>query len=155
MNIKIAMLLLCLAGCGSGGGGSKATAVDTNNHGYGFAYDVQGAAGMKLRYTPILTAADPLSNPVFLENIYTQVEECTGVSAPDPFVILLPQGSLPNGWFGETLNTPSLVLIGSVPMSLNVPRHEFIHYLLFVETGDGDATHTSKFFLDRAAGGCA
>jgi len=154
MNIKIAMLLLCLAGCGGGAGDEG-----SNNHGYGFAYDVQGATGLKLRYTPILTSADPMSNPIFLENIFAQVETCTGMSAPAPFVILVPPGSMgidPDTGLtilGKTDRDPNLILIGDPDLS--IPRHEYIHYLLIVNTGDGDGKHKSKFFDLRSNGGCA
>lgn len=150
MRILLLTFLLLLSACGSVGDTSSA------NHGYGFEYDVQGTTGLKLRYTPTLTAADPLSNPIFVENIYAQVQACTGMSAPPPFVIMVAAGSLPNNWIGETQMDPSLVLIGSTTVEApSVMRHELIHHLLGATTGNLDAGHTNNFFKPRADGGCA
>ena len=149
MRILLLTFLLLLAACGSAGDNTPA------NHGYGFEYDVQGATGFKLRYTPTLTAADPLSNPIFVENIYAQVQACTSMSAPPPFVIMVAAGSLPNGWVGETQMNPSLVLIVASSEVPSVMRHELIHHLLGATMGNLDAGHTNDFFKPRADGGCA
>jgi|tagenome__1003787_1003787.scaffolds.fasta_scaffold19394363_2 hypothetical protein len=146
---------VALAGCGSGEG----DVTPVSNHGYGVTYDVQGPQGMRLRFAPVLTTADPLSNPIFLENIFGQVEVCMGVNAPEPFVIFVPDGSLGTTadglkLYGEYITNPSLVLLYGTT-SLDIPRHEFIHYLLDVSDGAGNLDHTSPFFKSRAEGGCA
>lgn len=151
-----ALFLLILAGCGSGGGGDAPP--PDNNHGYGFAYDVQGAAGLKLRYTPVLTATAPMADPSLLENIYSQVETCMGVQAPAPFVIIVSDGALGNRSDGVPLTgleipNPSLILLYG-NMNPSAARHEDIHYLLEASTGDNDAGHKSPFFRSRSAGGC-
>lgn len=159
VKIFLALSLALLAGCGSGGGGSTSEPV-IGNHGYGFEYDAQGAAGMRLRYQPVLTKADPLSDPVFFENIYAQVETCVGVTAPDPFVMFVPRGALGSTdagltIYGEYLTAPSLILLyGDLDKELEIARHEFVHYLLDVSTGNADAAHASVFFKLRADGGC-
>ena len=69
-------LLLALGGCG-GGGGAEAEPLPC--HGYGCAYDVQGPAGMRLRYSPVVEPSDPRANVVFLEQLYQMVEGCAGI----------------------------------------------------------------------------
>ena len=157
-HIMLAILLLIVYGCGSGG---NADSPKAENHGYGFEYDAQGAIGLKLRYTPELTTADPLSNPIFFENIFTQVQACVGVTSPAPMVIFVHRGTLgttPDGLtvYGEYLTAPSLVLLyADLDKVLDIIRHEFIHYLLDVSTGNADAEHCSGVFKPRLYGGCA
>lgn len=117
-------LMLLLVSCGGGDEGS-------NNHGYGFQYDVQGASGLKLRGE---------SDPSLYEKHFAEVEACTGLSATPPFVIVQKLESLD----GQYLSGPSLVLID--PSIVLVDKHEFIHYLLDVNTGDLDPNHKSDFF---------
>lgn len=153
-----ALLALTLAGCGSGGGGGPRETA--SNHGYGFDFDVQGASGMRLRYKPVLTTADPLSDPIFFENIYSQVESCMNVHAPAPFIIIVPAASLgnsPTGMYvlGEYVNNPSLILLeDGDDFILDILPHEFVHYLLDMSTGNLDAAHVSIYFKPKAEGGC-
>lgn len=139
--------MLLLTACGSGG-------EPVGNHGYGFEYNVQGEIGVKLRYAPTLSASDPMANPVFIENVYSQVLECSGVSAPAPFVIIVQAGSLSRDtWAGEYFASPPLILLATT--SPEVVRHEMIHHVLTESTGNTDPQHQSHLFLARAAGGCA
>lgn len=130
--MRVLFIVLFLAGCGSGDEGN-------NNHGYGFQYDVQGAAGMKLRGGP---------DAGFLENLYAETEACTGLSAPDPFVIVVTPGSLdapeaPNT-VGIYWNDPPLVLL-DISQS-NPAKHEFIHYLMDVVQHVQDPNHTGPLW---------
>lgn len=131
------LLILLLAGCG--GGNETMQAVDNNNHGYGFQFDVQGAAGLKLRGGPDASV---------FENDFAATQQCAGLNAPDPFVILIPKDTLGTDpatglpYIGRYLNKPSLILLepkGSM-------QHESIHYLLDVNTGDLDPGHLSPLF---------
>ena len=151
MKSALWALLLLLASCGSG------SAPDNNdNHGYGEGFDVAGPTGMRLRYTPVLTRTDTFADPALFEDLYSQVETCTGISAPPPFIIVVPHDALNSydpSFIGVYLSHPSLILLYGD--AYTVPRHEFIHYLLDMHTGDLDSTHKSPLFADVAAGGCA
>jgi hypothetical protein len=138
-----------LAGCGSGNS-------EPDNHGYGEAFDVAGPTGLRLRYTPVLKSGEVFANPVMFEDLYSQVEACTGISAPPPFIVVVPHDSLNHydpSFIGVYLSRPSLILLYGD--AYTVPRHEFIHYLLDMHTGNLDPTHKSPLFADVAAGGCA
>jgi hypothetical protein len=151
MKNTLCALLLLLTGCGSG-----SEPANHDNHGYGEAYDVAGATGLRLRYTPVLKSGEVFADPALFEDLYSQVEACTGISAPPPFIILVPHDSLNHydpSFIGVYLSRPSLILLYGD--AYNVPRHEFIHYLLDMHTGNLDPTHKSPFFADVAAGGCA
>lgn len=138
--MRVLFIVLLLAGCG--GGDEPA---DNNNHGYGFQFDSIGASGMKLRGGP---------DPSLFEAQFAQVETCTGLSAPAPFIIIVQPGTLPIAdTNGQYISRPSLILLDISNMNgtvhaENSAKHEFVHYLLDVNTGDRDAGHKSHFFQD-------
>src|SRR5713101_4175169 len=79
------LLLAALGGCGG-----RAEQVSPPCHGYGCEYDVEGPAGMRLRYAPVVEPSDPRANVVFLEQLYQMVEDCASIPAPAPFVVIKP-----------------------------------------------------------------
>lgn len=137
--MRYLFVILLLAGCGK---------ADSNNHGYGYEYDVQGATGLKLR-SSALDPADPdfqaLSTPPYYENAWSKTQECTALSATAPFVILVKVGALGSDKAGLYLPDPSLILLDVHAYGV---RHEMVHYLLDVNTGDLDPDHKSHFFAD-------
>lgn len=127
-------ILLVLAGCG---GHDPA-----NNHGYGFAFDIQGASGMQVRYDPTEVSRGIPQTPVtLLEQFYAEVQACTGLSAPAPFVIFVSNAQL-GELDGFYYSDPSLVLV----KGLFIFKHEVIHYLLDANTGNLDIEHRSPLF---------
>ena len=89
-----------------------------------------------------------------LEEIFYKVKACTGFSGGDyknlsiKFVFSDPEG---NGGYYSTPNKITVVLFGIRPEKpltypLNSIKHEYIHYLLDLNTGDQDHNHTSAFF---------
>ena len=133
------LILLLLGGCGGGGEGP---AQDTN-HGYGFQYDVQGVTGLKLRYSGAPPNLAFMQDTTYYETAFSQVEACSGLQAPAPFIILLKE--LDND--GYYWSKPSLILLKTSPYP-SIIKHEMIHYLLDVNTGDLDPTHKSHLFTD-------
>jgi len=135
-------LVLALAGCG--------VPDDGNNHGYGYEYDVRGESGLRLRYSPTLQASDPFSNVAYYERNFSEVEQCAHLSAPAPFLIIVPRGTFGyqggSAVVGKYYHHPSLIVIDE---SIIGYRHEVIHYLLDYATGDSDHNHTSQIFLDK------
>src|SRR5438034_791313 len=71
---KGALLALVLLATLSGCGGTEQEPLAC--HGYGCGYDIEGPAGMRLRYAPAVEASDPRANDVFLEQLYQMVAEC-------------------------------------------------------------------------------
>jgi hypothetical protein len=143
MRLVIVLLSLLVAGCGSGGEDAA------DNHGYGYEFDVQGTTGLQLRYSPVLSASDRFSDVSLYERAFAEVEQCMNVSAPPPFVIVVPIGHFgprhPNGYMqlGSYYSGPSLILVDP---GLRVFRHEVVHYLLDFSTGNLDPAHDSAFF---------
>lgn len=139
--MRTLLVLLFLAGCGSG--------EDSNNHGYGFQADLEGRSGLKLRYSAGVTEADPdfqaLSTPTYYETAWSETQACTGLSAPAPFVILVKNGDLGSDIAGRYFSNPSLIVLDAHAYAV---RHEMVHYLLDVNTGNPDAGHQSHFFGD-------
>jgi hypothetical protein len=141
-------LLLALAGCG-GGGGAEPEPLPC--HGYGCGYDVQGPAGMRLRYAPVVEPSDPRANVVFLEQLYQMVASCAGIQAPAPLVVVEKQGTLVSPLDGLThaglyYADPDLVLIDDSAWSYWSLKHETVHYLLHHALGNSDPNHTSSLF---------
>jgi hypothetical protein len=148
MRILAAAILLALAGCGDVGDGSY-SAAENDNHGYGWNFDVVGATGLRLRYTPVFAAGDQVADPAFYEKGFAEVQRCTGLSAPAPSVIIVARGTLEfdDGHFGGLYyNKPSLIALDE---SIVLYRHEMIHYLLDYVTGDLDPKHTSDIFKQK------
>lgn len=137
MKALIAIVILLLAGCGSG---------DEDNHGYGFQYDVQGAAGLKLRFSGAPPNFDFMKDPAYYEKAFAEVEACSKLQAPAPFIILV-KNQVREGSDGFYMSSPSLILL-TIPAYPPVMKHEFVHYLLDVNTGDLDPNHKSSLFND-------
>lgn len=132
MKAAYAFVLL-LAGCG----GSDYHPAD-DNHGYGYSYDAQGASGLRLRVEP---GAGPTSTANDYEAIYAELQSCVGITAPQPFVIVVTSRSLDPA-AGLYKPGPPLILLTDVVFF----RHEAIHYLLDHSTDNPDRTHSSPLF---------
>src|SRR5256885_10355616 len=88
---KGALLALLLVGAlGGCGGGAEQEPLPC--HGYGGEFDVQGAAGMRVRYAPPVQPRDPRANGAFPEQPYPMVERCSGIPAPAPRVVVEKEG---------------------------------------------------------------
>src|SRR5258708_12523291 len=80
MGALLAFLLLAaLGGCGGG-----AEQQQPPCHGYGCEHDVEGPAGMRLRYAAVVEPSDPRANVVFLDHLYQMVEPFAGIPPPPP-----------------------------------------------------------------------
>lgn len=138
----LAVLLLC-----SCGGGSDEPA---ENHGYGWGYDVQTVGGTRVRFVVPITVADPLS-ALSHEEIGRMIDQefqaavaCTGLpAAVPPYVVIVAQSAIGGeGQGGYYYSAPPLIAVAFILML----RHEAIHYLLDLSTGDLDAAHNSPLF---------
>ena len=108
---------------------------------------------MRVRFDATLPL-HALEDVATLSAIYADVEVCAGLQAFPPFVIFVRGGSLYKyGWQAVYFDSPPLVLLDG-PQIENA-RHEFIHHLLQMNTGDKDINHVSRFFTPLATGGCA
>lgn len=137
MRFALALAFIFLfSGCGGGQDSGN------NNHGYGDSFDAQGVSGLRLRFTPILTSDNPMARVSLYETEFAEVEQCAGLAAPAPFVIIVPVHSLPDNKAGFYLKDPSLILIDGA----SIFKHEAIHYLLDKATGDSDHDHRSPLF---------
>jgi len=141
-------LSLALAACG--GDDEKPYDPASDNHGLGYQFDAQGPRGLKLRFAPRFTAGDRLANPATYEQAFDELQTCSGLSAPvPPFVIIQPSGTLPdvNGLY---YSEPPLIRIDE-PGAF---RHEALHYLFEVNTGDPDSsgTHADQAFTRCTSG---
>lgn len=134
---------LSLFGCGA----QSSDKLD-DNHGYGFQHDAQGTGGLQLRYSPILSADDPRSDPALYETTYKEVQACTGLQYQQPPFIIIITGFAPaNGVLDMgRYYSPNLIVIG-VDFIATAPSHEMVHYLLDRVTGDRDFAHASPLFL--------
>jgi hypothetical protein len=129
-------LVFLLSGCGGGG---EDAASSTDNHGYGWQFNAEGEKGLRLREpgaTP-QTASD-------LERYAGTIAACAGISAPPPFVIVVPRDSLaPHiGWY---YSNPPLIVVDEIYRDVSF-AHEMVHYLLDQSTGELDADHRSPLF---------
>jgi len=136
----IALLtILLLVGCGGSVDESD------NNHGYGYSYDFRGDSGLALRYSPSLLAEKPFPWMTLLEKEYLNVQECVGISAPPPMVIVVNDGDLkPYG--GLYYPDPDLIVVEHSSLQLAF-KHEVVHYLLHYGTGNLDPAHNSELFV--------
>ena len=147
---KGALLALLLVGAlGGCGGGAEQEPLPC--HGYGCEFDVQGAAGMRLRYAPAVEPSDPRANVAFLEQLYQMVESCAGIQAPAPLVVIEKEGTLVSPLDGLQHHglyyfDPDLVLIDDSAWSYWSLKHETVHYLLHHALGNSDPNHTSSLF---------
>ncbi len=140
-------LLAALGGCGGG-----AEQEPPPCHGYGCEYDVEGPAGMRLRYAPAVEPSDPRANVAFLEQLYQMVEDCAGIQAPAPFVIIKKEGALVSPLDGLArsglyYSDPDLILIDDSAWTFWSLKHEAVHYLLHHALGNSDPDHTSSLFV--------
>jgi len=141
------LLLAALGGCGG-----AAEEEPPLCHGYGCGYDVEGPAGMRLRYAPVVESSDPRANVVFLEQLYQMVEGCAGIQAPAPFVVIEKEGALVSPLDGLAHNglyyaDPDLILIDDSAWTFWSLKHETVHYLLHHALGNSDPDHTSSLFV--------
>jgi hypothetical protein len=141
-------LLLLAALCACGGTEQEALPC----HGYGCEYDVEGAAGMRLKYAPAVEPSDPRANVVFLEQLYQMVEDCVGIQAPAPFVVIEKDGALISPFDGLPRRglyyaNPDVVLIDDSAWTYWALKHEAVHYLLHHALGNSDPDHTSSLFV--------
>lgn len=142
MKIILLLITTLLAACGGGG---ERQNEPPNNHGYGFHFDVQGASGLRLRYTPTLNASNAQASAAFYEDVFLNVMRCTGISVEmPPFVIIVPVGSLDGVTkrSGLYFSNPPLIVVESAVAF----EHEAIHYLREKLNGDPDGAHTSPMF---------
>ena len=146
---KAALLALPLLAALSACGGTQQEPLPC--HGYGFEYDVEGPAGMRLRYAPVAEPGDPRANVVFLEQLYRMVEDCAGIQAPAPFVVIEKDGALVSPLDGLPrkglyYSDPDLLLIDDSASTFWALKHETVHYLLHHALGNSDPDHTSSLF---------
>ncbi len=137
--------LLALGGCG------VAEQEPPPCHGYGCEYDVEGPAGMRLRYAPAVEPSDPRANVVFLEQLYQMVEACAGIQAPAPLVVIEKEGTLVSPLDGLPRRglyyaDPDLMLVDDGAWTFWSLKHEAVHYLLHHALGNSDPDHTSSLF---------
>ena len=142
------LLLAALGGCGGGAAEQEPLPC----HGYGCEYDVEGPAGMRLRYAPVVEPSDPRANVVFLEQLYQMVEDCAGIQAPAPFVVIKKEGALVSPLdglprHGLYYSDPDLILIDDSAWTFWSLKHEAVHYLLHHALGNSDPGHTSSLFV--------
>lgn len=83
-----------------------------------------------------------------LEQAFGEAKACTELSNgafADTTVVMMPP-SFPCRWYNHSCSgefvTPNTIKLGSP----YVWKHEAIHYLLYLNTGDADPNHTSPFF---------
>ena len=139
MFLRIVLMSFALAGCG-------VSDESAHNHGYGFAFDVQGVTGLKVRYDPEELRQGFLQTPTdVFEAQYFEVEECTGLTAPAPFVIVVSEDALGDRG-GFYYSDPPLITI----KGLFIFKHEAIHYLMDYNTGDLDSNHSSPLWAKCA-----
>jgi hypothetical protein len=141
--------LLLLAALGACGGAAQEP---PPCHGYGCEYDVEGPAGMRLRYAPVVEPGDPRANVVFLEQLYHMVEDCAGIQAPAPLVVIEKEGALVSPLdslqhHGLYYSDPDLMLVDASAWTYWSLKHEAVHYLLHHALGNSDPDHTSSLFV--------
>lgn len=84
-----------------------------------------------------------------LNSRFQLTKECTGYEEGDMSELAINLAAIPipcateSGKCWGTYDTPNVISIGKISW---VVRHEFVHYLLWRNTGDPDGGHTSSFF---------
>lgn len=129
------LITLLLTGCGSEEG--------RNNYGYGYSYDQSGETGLRVRYMP------GQSTPTLaqIEDIYSQVMACSGITATGPLVIFIDSFPEDSRIGGKTFYGTGTVVVATFGFPdadrvTLVLRHEFAHYLLS-QSGYDQARNTA------------
>ena len=139
---KVALLFFLLSACGVG-------EID-DNYGYGYKYDyIDKKTGLKLRYDNV-PHYSPISEFV---RAYLEVQECTGLTAPGPLVIVMDKKLYDDDGFvalyypdTQTILSPAHELTQSWG-KYNSTKHEYIHHLLDLNAMfDVSDNHSSLFF---------
>lgn len=146
-NLLIA-LSFALAACGGGSMESP------DNHGFGWEFDIRGASGLKLRYSPHLAPDSPFANPAYYEQLIAEVDACAGLSAPTTYVILV--NNLQTMELGDAAargfsHPPVIAMDFRVASSGVVTKHERLHQLLthnriIIPNGNVFHDHDSHLF---------
>jgi len=86
----------------------------------------------------------------YLKGGFDEAQACAGLAGGtfDDLTVVMMEPQFPCRWYengcsGEFV-VPNTVKLGSP----YVWKHEVIHYLLYVNTGDADSNHTSPLFWD-------
>ena len=140
MKLLLLVLSMTLVSCG-------------NNHGFGFDYEFITPLGIEFRRDAgvvTLTAEE-------IDEDYLSVRECLGYSTEVDSLMIIISDAL--GRFGVpdalgvfTIN-PNLIVLKSreywwsTSNVRKVLRHEFVHYLLFRETGSMNQSHTFEGYV--------
>ena len=146
MKRAFAVLVIALAGCSNDPDGFS-----HDNHGYGWHYDATGSTGTRLRFrNPVIGPGDLFASDISLyDRAFTEAQECTGLTAPGPLIVMVQfdgLGRLPDGTrvAGRYYRNPSLIILADG----FAVKHEMIHYLLDHATGNMSADHSSPLFSD-------
>jgi len=148
MRQIVVAFCLVLTACGGAPDEEEPNDPAEDNHGFGYQFDAQGPRGLKLRYEPRFAAGDALADPAGYERAFDEVQRCMGLTGPvPPFVIIEPSGTLPptppeaivNGLY---YSNPPLIRLDEIEAF----RHEAVHYLLELNTGDPDGPHRDERF---------
>lgn len=146
LALGLGAIYLAVAGCGAESGSLW------DNHGFGWHFEVQAENGLTLRHEP--DVVEPVRFAT-LRDIYDQVQACTGIDAPGPFVIVVAErmdkyGQAGTAFAGLTLYNPSLILVTQGSTWIFVAQHEFVHYLLHQDgfPRERNHIHDSPFFSD-------
>jgi hypothetical protein len=86
----------------------------------------------------------------YLQTAFDEAKACAGLAngSFDDLTVVMMEPQFPCRWYesgcsGEFV-TPNTIKLGSP----YVWKHEVIHYLLYVNTGDSDSAHKSSLFWD-------
>ena len=125
MKIKIIFVLfltLFFSGCD----------IDNNNHGYGYEYDEISRDGIAL----IFEAEKFPVDLDFIDSVYYEAKQCTGLTAPPPPYIVVKEEEYRFMFDGISVYAairydPDLILVSNKYIEdFGILMHEFIHYLL-------------------------
>jgi len=86
----------------------------------------------------------------YLQTAFDETKACAGLANGnfDDLTVVMMEPQFPCRWYesgcsGEFV-TPNTIKLGSP----YVWKHEVIHYLLYVNAGDADSSHSSELFWD-------